>query len=364
MSSDQMAEEDTLPLAALEGAVIQKPRKRGMLIHLFTAARAQLKEPQPEGLFTVKLPIVKQVTSLGLFPLLMLTNALGLLVISISYYTSILGYSSEVLEFLFLLGLLIMFVPNLVRFLSSTLSRLERICSLCGLGLCFYLVEFMVSPLHFSSFDDFLHWRTADDILRTSHLFSANSMLPVSPYYPGLEIVTNAVGTMTGLSTFYAGVLVINATRLLMVLSLFLLFERITSSSRMGGIAVLIYMANPHFLFFDAIYNYETLALPLATFTLYILARYEIAVKDHRLVICAAWILLVVVTITHHMTDYSLVGLLILWTTVSFFRPASRQSRIHLVALAFLDWLLRWPTRFSCREILSGRIFPDTLREH
>jgi hypothetical protein len=36
-------------------------------------------------------------------------------------------------------------------------------------------------------------------------------MLPVSPYYPGLEIVTNAISTMTGLNTFYAGIVVIIA---------------------------------------------------------------------------------------------------------------------------------------------------------
>ncbi len=59
-----------------------------------------------------------------------------------------------------------------------------------------------VNPLYFASFDEFLHWRTADDILRTGHLFSENSMLPVGPYYPGLEIVTNALSTTSGLSTF------------------------------------------------------------------------------------------------------------------------------------------------------------------
>jgi hypothetical protein len=296
-------------------------------------SQTQLQKLRPEELLTCELPTVQPVSSLGAFPLLMLTNAFGLLTISVSYYISTLGYGDVALECFFLLGLLILFVPNLLRFLSATLSKLELICSLCGLGLCFYLVEFMVSPLHFSSFDDFLHWRTADDILRTGHLFSPNSMLPVSPYYPGLEIVTNSVGTMTGLSTFYAGVVVIIAARLLMVLALFLLFERITTSSRMSGVAVLVYMANPHFLFFDAIYNYETLALPFATFTLYILARYEIANKDHQLVICAAWLMLIVVTITHHMTDYTLIGLLILWTTVSFFRPVSHGTRVHLVAL-------------------------------
>jgi hypothetical protein len=272
--------------------------------------------------------------SLGLFPVLMLVNACGLLCISYSYYISIERSSNLAVEVCFLLGLLVMFVPNLVRLLSPSPSRLERLCLLCSLGLAFYCVQFMVSPLHFSSFDDFLHWRTASDILRTGHLFSPNSMLPVSPFYPGLEIVTNAVMTMTGLSPFYAGVVVIVASRVLMIFALFLFCEQITGSSRMAGIATAVYMTNPHFLFFDVIFNYETLALPLATFMLYLLARYENAEQNYRHVVYTAWFVLAAITITHHMTNYVFDGLLLLWAVSNFFRPSSPHSRVHLLSIA------------------------------
>jgi len=198
----------------------------------------------------------------------------------------------------------------------------------------------MVSPLHFSSFDEFLHWRTADDIARAGHLFSENSMLPVSPYYPGLEIVTNALSTISGLSTFYAAILVISAARLLMTLSLFMLYEQVTNSSRMAGIATIIYMTNPHFLLFDALFNYETLALPLATCMLYILARYQTLHKDHRWIMLAAYIVLLAVTITHHMTDYVFDGLLILWTVASLFQISSRQMRRNLLTIVLCGVLL------------------------
>ncbi len=125
-----------------------------------------------------------------------------------------------------------------------------------------------------------------------------------------------------------------------MTLSLFLLYEQITSSSRMAGIATIIYMTNTHFLFFDAAFSYETLALPLATFMLYILARYEIRDKDHRWIIFTAWVVLAAVTITHHMTDYVFDGFLIFWAAVSLFRPSSRNTRIHLVAIALFGVLL------------------------
>ncbi len=308
--------------------------------HVIAVGLARLQQPQPEGLFTRGFQPVKPETGLGALPMLTCTNALGLLLISLSYYLSVLRYGNLALELFFLLGVLLMFVPNLIRLQSPAPSRLERIYLLCILGLYCYLVEFMVSPLHFSWFDDFLHWRTADDILRTGHLFSENSMLPVSSYYPGLEIITNAISTMTGLSTFSAEIVIVSISRLIMILALFLFYEQLTESSRMAGIAVLIYMANPHFLLFDAIYNYETVALPLATCMLYILVRYETTYKNHRWALFFAWIVLTALIITHHMTDYIFVGLLIFWAAVSLFRLASRSARIHLIGITLFGLIL------------------------
>ncbi len=293
---------------------------------------ARLQEPQPEGPVTRGLWTVKPGITPGLFPLLALTNALGLSLVSISYYLS--QYGAFDLEIPFLLGLLVIFVPNVLRLLSSSPTRLERLYLICALGITFYLVAFMESPLHIGNFDAFLHWVTADNLLRTGSLFGNNSMLPVSPYYPGLEIITNAISSITGLSTFYASIPPIIASRLLMVIALFLFYEQITRSSRMAGIATLIYTANPHFLFFDSVYSYETLALPLAICVLYILARYEQVGGEQRWIIFTSWLVLLALTFTHHMTDFVFNGLLLLWFAISFFSATARKTRIHLASLA------------------------------
>jgi hypothetical protein len=293
-----------------------------------------LQESVTEVVPTSALQASQSRNSLGMIPILALTNASGLLMISCSYYLSVLRYGNNVLESLFLSGLLLMFVPNFLRLLSPKPTRLERISLLLMLGICFYFVYFMTSPQHVSWYDEFLHWRTVNDILRSGHLFSENPMLPASPYYSGLEIVTDAISTMTGLSAFYAGIVVILTARVVITFSLFLLYEHITNSSRMAGIALLIYMANPHFLLFDSLFSYETLALPLATFLFYILVRFQNADKDHRWIIATAWIVLIAVSLTHHMTDYVSIALLLLWAGVSLFVPTARHTRIHLIAIA------------------------------
>src|SRR6266516_5261855 len=343
--TNQVADQDTVPLAALYGSPRATPYKVGgslstVVQSMISTGLVRLKNPQPEGLSTRGLKVVKPQATLGLLPILILINASGLLFISFSYYISILRYGELAFEVFFLFGLLLMLVPNLLRLISSRSSQLERLCLLCVLGISLYLIQFMVSPLHFSSYDEFLHGRTADEILRTGHLFSENPMLTASPYYPGLEIVTHALSATSGLSTFQSALLVISAARLLMILSLFLFYEQITGSSRMAGIATIIYMTNPHFLSFDTTFSYETMALPLAIFMLYILARFETLRKDNRWVLFTAWIVLVAVTLTHHMTDYVFDGLLIFWTMISLLQPSASTMRRNLAATALFGVLL------------------------
>jgi len=108
----------------------------------------------------------------------------------------------------------------------------------------------------------------------------------------------------------------------------------------MASIAVIIYMANPHFFFFDMLYNYETMSLPLAIFMIYILTRYGNADKNHRWVVATAWLVLISIEITHHMTSFFFDGLLLLWAGVSFYLPGARHMRIQLLSLGIFGTLL------------------------
>src|SRR5262249_37803989 len=143
-------------------------------------------------------------------------------------------------------------------------------------SLCLFMVKVIVSPLSFTDFDAFLHWKTAEDITSSGHLFNTNPLLPASPFYPGLEIVTNALSTLSGLSIFHAEIIMVAIARLSMVLSLFITCELLTKSARTAGIAMMIYISNSQFVFFDAMFSYETLALPLATVLLFAVTHHQI----------------------------------------------------------------------------------------
>jgi len=272
----------------------------------------------------------------GWLSMLTLTSALGLLSVSYSYTSLRFGATTQ--EIFFWLGILLIFVPSLVRLILPAASRFERISLLCVVGICLYLVFVIYSPLTFSPHDAFLHWRSAEDIASSHHLFTKNSLLPASPFYPGLEIMTNALSTVSRLPIFQAGIILVGVARLVMILSLFLLYELLTKSARIAGIATILYMANPHFVFFDADYSYESLALPIATFMLFTIASAiesnETPNNNRRAMLFVAWIALCAIVVTHHMTDYFFDGLLILWTVICLFQRHASKYRSNLIMIA------------------------------
>lgn len=298
----------------------------------------------------------------GWFPGITLSCALG--IFSAGYAFSVARDGKSGLEIFFILSLLLIFVPAMIRSLSPAAARFERIAIVCTTGISLYLVKVLTSPLYFSMYDEFLHWRAEDDIMRTGHLFTSNALLPVGPYYPGLEIVTNALSMLSGMDTFHSSLIVIGVARLLMVLSLFLLNERLTNSPRIAGIATIVYMGNPHFLMFDAQYAYESLALPLLTFALLAIELHQVASVrfdglrpmapiimfakishkllrgDLRWMSVTILIVLAAVAVTHHVTDFFLDGVLVLWAAVyTFLRLKSLYrsylARITVVGIVF-----------------------------
>jgi len=280
-------------------------------------------------------------------PLLSLVVATGLLLVAIADAFARTGASWT--QMLFWTGMLVLFVPAAIRVASPRASQRERVCLLAILGLGLYLVKVLRSPILYTFFDEMLHWRGANDLLQSGHLFAENPLLPVSPLYPGLESATTAVAAMSGLSVFHAGIVVVATARLLMVLALFALYSEVSRSTRVAALATVLYMTNPHFLFFDAQFAYESLALPIATLTIFATVRRSRAQGGAAV----AWTLVIVVglaatVVTHHVTSFILAAFLTCWTVGSLL--ARRLIPGHtgephpggiplLAALAAVTWM-------------------------
>lgn len=309
--------------------------------------------------------------SWGWLPLLTLVSALGLLLIAYGFSITRNAGPSRLRDF-FYPGVLMLFTPMVARLITPYASRIERVLLLCMTGVGCYCIRALTSPLHFYLYDEFLHWRTENDVIASGHLFTPNALLPVSPYYPGLEIVTNAICMLSGISPFYASLILIGVARLTMILTLFAMNEELFHSSRTGSIATAIYMVNPHFLFFDTQYAYESLALPLALVIFCIMTPYQalsVEVKrlkaaassslvlvgfaamnikenyrdvkrDRRSTVIMAVVVLAALTCTHHATDFFFIALLGIWSVLYRWLRLSSKFRAQLTWLMILGLVL------------------------
>ncbi|CAN5696708.1 hypothetical protein BH24ACT5_BH24ACT5_28490 [soil metagenome] len=249
--------------------------------------------------------------------LLAFVAAAGLLVVTIGDAASRSGRFDG--HALFWLGILLIILPIVWRVLINGVSRSERLALVVTAGLCLYAVKVVRDPFAFTFADEFVHQHNTNEVLRTGSLFGDNSILPITPYYPGLPTATATVAALTGLSTFAAGLVVVGSARLIATIALFLLIETLLHSDRAAAAGVLAYVSVPNYLYFSAQFAYESLALPLAMLFMAAVARREHAADDCE---SKTWTALAVgiapaVVMTHHLTSYALLATLIAISALS-----------------------------------------------
>lgn len=262
--------------------------------------------------------------TLGLTPALAVCAAAGLLLITLADERSRAMTSSS--QALFWIGILFIYGSIVSRLVHPAPGRLERLSLSALLGLALYLVKVFRDPFGFTFADELVHAPNAEAIIRTHHLFHENVILAATPSYPGLESVTAGLATLSGLSVYGAGLIVIGTARLLIVLALFLLVERLLGSARAAGIAVAVYAANSNFAFFSAQFSYESLALPLLVVVFFAYAEWRETV-DRRTYSAAIVLLTFAIVVTHHLTSYALaVTLLVATFAYRLSRTARNES--------------------------------------
>jgi hypothetical protein len=247
----------------------------------------------------------------GSFPWVALSCAAGVAVTWVADALSRTGHhgGSE----LFWVAICLITVPATLRMSGQRASSGERAAIVVVFGLSLYAIKVLRDPFSLTYADELVHFHNLQSILATGQLFGTNTILPITPRYPGLESVAAAMVRIGGISPFAAALLLIACGRVVIMLALYAFFERVSGSRQVAGLGTLVYAATPTFLFFSSQFSYESLALPLASVALYSLVRWLQAPSDEarqRWI----WIILLIaatVVVTHHITAYALVALLV-----------------------------------------------------
>jgi hypothetical protein len=266
--------------------------------------------------------------------------AAGVLVVALAYTSARLGHADSVwADRAYWIGQGLILLPTAIPMLSRRpLAARDTVTLVIVLTVAEYLVSVCYSPAAFTYADELRHWRSTLNVLQTGKLSNVNYLLPISPHYPGLEEVTAALSSITGLSVFASGLIVAGVAHLLFVVVLYVLFREVARSYRVAGIAVLFYSGNALFESFDSMFTYQTLALPFLGLTLLVAWRLASGSTDQAR---ASWIILGVLTIattvvTHHITSYVLVATLLIITLAALL-VGNRQAATWTAILALLS---------------------------
>jgi hypothetical protein len=262
--------------------------------------------------------------SWGWLPALIVLAGFGLLAVAQSMRLA--QAERPIASLVFWLGLLLIYAPIVFRSALPQVGRRERIALAVFLGLALYLVKVLRAPGGFIFHDEFPHYATANDIMRTGALFHVNSLQGVSAYFPGLEIVTTAIANMARVSVEAAGVVVIGVARLIAGLGIYLLYEEITGSPRVASIGSVLAITYPNYTFWSSQFSYESLALPVSVLVLVTALWSDRRQAPRSTLIGLALLLIGSVVVIHHVTSYVLAASLVLIYLISRLRPFLVES--------------------------------------
>jgi hypothetical protein len=284
--------------------------------------------------------------------LLCLVVSVGLSILVFGHFAGL--HNSPYAPAIFWSGVVLMLLP-IIRIVDFKVARSERIVLLILVAEALLLQNIFYEALGFLQFDEMLHWMSANDILYRQQLFLENALLPIGPFYPALEIVTTALANLAHMTVVPAGHLLLIVIRAIVIVSLFLFFEKLSGSSRLAAIAVVVYMCAATFPLFEAAFAYESLGLPICV--LIGLAELQISRaapgKGVRTLILPG-MLLATLAVTHHVSSLWMTGYLITLMVIEAFRrkeqsgiPLARWLLMGIVILAVVFPVVWMTTRGS-----------------
>lgn len=262
------------------------------------------------------------------------TVAIGLLLIAYAGYVA--RTTGGTVDLLYWPGVVLLFLGPAWAALMPNVRRSDRIAAVVIGGVATTVSRILLYPTHFAYHDELLHLNSLRLIQENGHLFQAmNSMLPVSKFYPGLEVATDGIHRITGLSVHVAGSVLLVAGRLVLMLSLIRSLEWITKSTRTACIGGALYICSQQFTFFNSQFSYQSVALPLSFFAVYLFGTRN---RDTKWSLLAPSFAMAAAAMSHHLTSLSVVLVFCGWWLVSRIRKTPQQDagKMALITIAIV----------------------------
>lgn len=273
------------------------------------------------------------------WPAVVCAAAVGILVIGYSYRLSGLGADPSLYYIVFWLGMLTATLPSAAKLIARQSNRTDRLWAVVMVGMVTMIPKLLRNPHGPSYHDEYAHWREAIDVAAAGKLFQPNTIIPIVEYFPGTSGLTVATQSISGLSMWTAGLVVIATLHIAGLFAVYVLGERMLWSARAGGVAALVYGLNPSAVYFDTQYAYESIAINLFLWVIALTAIAAQAPYQRRRVACVvtASVLTAALVVTHHLTTVFLIATLAtmsITATVRLLVLRRRQRPVGRIARA------------------------------
>jgi hypothetical protein len=225
---------------------------------------------------------------------------------------------------LFWAGFLTGMLPLVFLACATHVDGATRTWALVGIGL-FGMVPRLLQPGPAGP-DEYAHWRQALEAFLAGDVGHTNYLLPITREFPGLHQAGSAFARLTAMPLWPAGLAVIVLAHVLSVLAIYQLVRMVGAPARGAAVGAVIYTLNPSWLFFNAVFSYESLALPLLLWCLAATIAASRASQNLNLPALAMAVLCVaVLPVIHHLTTI-LLSLILVLLIVTRLVPFVRQT--------------------------------------
>lgn len=163
-------------------------------------------------------------------------------------------------------GFLIGMVPLVALACAHRVDAVMRTAALVGIGL-FGMVPRLQRSGPAGS-DEFIHLRQSMEAFYGGEVGHPLFLLPISQEFFGLHQLSSALARLSGLALWSAGLVVVILAHILSVLAVYQLIRLVDVPAPGAAVGAVVYTLNPSWLYFNAGFAYESLALPLVLWCL------------------------------------------------------------------------------------------------
>lgn len=173
----------------------------------------------------------------------------------------------------FWLGFFAGTLPIVIFLVHRRVSDAQRVSLVVALAFWSLVPKWIRTGIQPTYSDEYQHARLLHNIASTGIPSLQPSVLLVGAHFPGLELASSGFASLTGISVQWSAVIIVGFAHAAILIGIFALAVEITRSVRAGAIAAIAYFLNPGFLYFDAQFAYETLALVFVVWIFVFMAR-------------------------------------------------------------------------------------------